>query len=157
MLRLERNPTFWLNVALHPAVEPHVLQGAPPDTLADLVRHPTTFPVAAEHGGFLFVWMDGTTFELHTMFTPDGWGREVAEAAREALPWLFSQQDRPCDTLTTYEQQDYYRSRPPRSFGWLPTSDFAETHIGYVRTWAVTRDQWEASPVRKRERKRCRS
>lgn len=154
-LRLDRNPTFWRRIAAHPDVEPRVMQGAPLSQLDVLVQAAGTVPLAATHGGFIFVPdpLEMDVYDLHTMFSSDGWGREVAAAAREAFRYMFWRRDmRTCRTL---EQDGYYRSRPPLSHGWKPSSEFATTGIGSVRPWVLTREAWLASPVGKRETDPC--
>jgi hypothetical protein len=151
-LRLDRNPYFWTRVAQHPAVEPFVLQGAPEDYLAEFVALPEVTPLAAENGGFLFLAKETGSYELHTLFTPEGWGREVAQALRIATRHMFD--GKKAKVLTTLEQEGYWRSRPPLSHGWKPAGEFANTGIGSVRQWDLTRAAWLASAVGKKE---CRS
>lgn len=147
-LRVERSPYFWTAVAQHPAVEPYVMQGAPADYLAEFIQRPDVLPLAAHNGGFLFHDKGAGVYELHTLFTPEGWGREVVEASHAAAKHLFV--GKKAKALTTYEQEDYRRSRPPLSHGWKPTSDFANTGIGSVRSWELTRAAWFASAVGKK-------
>lgn len=151
-LRIERNPYFWLNIAQRPEVEPYVLQGAPADYLAEFVIRDDVLPLAAPNGGFLFHDKGAGVYELHTLFAPEGWGREVAEALRAATQHLLV--GKKAKALTTYEQENYWRSRPPLSHGWKSTSEFANTGIGSVRSWELTRAAWLASAVGK---KVCRS
>lgn len=147
-LRVERNPYFWIDVSQHPAVEPYVMQGAPADYLVEFISRADVLPLAARNGGFHFVDKGDGEWELHTMFTPEGWGREVAEAARAAFKHMFL--GKKAKVITTLEQQDYHRSRPPLSHGWKPTSDFANTALGSVRSWELTRAAWLASAVGKK-------
>ena len=51
MIRIERNPVFWENVAAHPACAP-ALMGATPEAVGYMAGLPIVLPLAAEHGGF---------------------------------------------------------------------------------------------------------
>jgi hypothetical protein len=75
MIRIERDPLFWTTVAAHPSVAP-MLQGADPALIGALAARREFLPIAAEHGGFLLQRRDdlGFAWELHTLFTPEGWG-----------------------------------------------------------------------------------
>ena len=82
----------------HPSVFPHVSLG---DAHVDLVKHvenPENICLMNEWGGFLFVKLSDTEYEVHTQFLPQGRGRRVIKAAREALNEMF----RKCERITTY-------------------------------------------------------
>ena len=151
-LRIERDPAFWTNVARHPAVRGALL-GLAPERIGALAGRADMLPLAAEHGGFLFARADAMGFvaELHTLFTPEGWGREVMLAGVEAVNalWLAGYQ-----LLTTFEMKDNPRSRPPRTFGFARAGDWRATPIGEARLWVLTRAAWIDSPAAKR-RARC--
>lgn len=150
MIREERDVAFWEAVAQHEEVRPHLLisedQG-----LAEIVSHPSVKPYAAENGGFLFCRLDGIgrVFELHTMFTPKGWGREVAKAIKEALERVFSEG---AQVITTYEVGGWWRSKPPLSHGWKQAGPFlySDSLAADVRSWILTHEAWLASPARER-------
>lgn len=147
MIREERDPAFWVKVASHPQVR-ETLFGVAPEDLAGHIGHPEMLPLASEHGGFLFAKvgsLDGVR-ELHTLFTPEGWGREVHRAGKEALEVVFGS----CDLVTTFEVLSNPRSRPPKTFGFQPASDERPSPFGPIRTWVLTRHAWEASPARRR-------
>lgn len=147
MIRVERDPAFWTAVAAHPAVAP-MLRGGSPDLIGALAARAGVLPLAAEHGGFLFVRADalGFTCELHTLFTPEGWGREALTAGIEALGAVWA-----CGfcLITTFEARDNPRSRPPKTFGFARAGDWRETPFGELRPWALTRVAWDASPARR--------
>lgn len=145
----DRDPAFWDRIATHPDVAPHVFLGLAEIGLAEIVSHPSVTPLRAEHGGFLFCRLDGLgrVQELHTLFTPEGWGREVLFAAKTAFALMFS---RGCQVVTTYEVEGWKRSQPPKSFGFQPCGDFAPSHLGSLRTWILTANAWDQSPARKR-------
>lgn len=149
MIREERNGAFWNAVSLHPDVAPWVWMGVDPVDLSDLVKRPDVLPLASEHGGFVFVEGDPGEYELHTMYRPEGWGREVTAAAHEAFEALFL---RGAELVRTLEVETNRRSRPPLSHGWRPASAFvhAPNLAANVRTWVLTRDAWNTSPVRRR-------
>ena len=148
MIVSDDDPAFWNRIAHHPEVLPHVGLGHEIDLTA-ILKNPRTVALRAEHGGFIFVQLDhlGRVFELHTLFEPQGWGREVFCAAREAFDRMF---EWGCQVVTTYEVEGNWRSRPPRTFRFQPAGDFAPAHaLGRMRTWVLTRAAWEASPARR--------
>ncbi len=142
----DRDPAFWDRVANHPEVAPHVFLGHEAVTFADIVQHPSVTPLRAIHGGFVFCRLDGLgrVQELHTLFTPEGWGREVLLSAKQAFALIFS---RGAQLVTTYEIESWWRSRPPKSFGFQPAGDFAPSPLGSLRTWILTADAWDKSPT----------
>lgn len=149
MIRENRNPVFWDRVARHPDVWPAISLGQALDIPA-IIANPMVTPLRAENGGLFFVQTDGIgrVFEMHTLFTPEGWGREAARAMSEALEMMFS---RGAQVITTYDVEGYRRSGPPRSMGFVKAGDFAPTHLGVsLRSWVLTRVSFEASPVAKR-------
>jgi hypothetical protein len=153
MIRIERNPVFWEKVAAHPACAP-ALMGATPEAVGYMAGLPIVLPLAAEHGGFFFTRLDalGLVMELHTLFTPEGWGREVLTAAKAACHVVFGAG---CQVMTTMEMADNPRSQPPRSFGFKAAGEFQETALGEARVWTLARSDWEASPAFRRQS--CRS
>lgn len=153
MIRIERDPAFWREIACHPAVAPALI-GLSPEVVGEFATRPDVLPLAAVHGGFLFVRRDelGFSCELHSLFTPGGWGREVHEAGWQALNalWLLGYQ-----TLTTFEAAVNERSRPPRSFGFIACGPWRETPFGTLRQWVLTREAFAASPAAQRRRRQC--
>lgn len=151
MVREQRDPAFWQGVAEHAQVAPHVFLGKGPVDLAPIVTAPHVLPLASEHGGFLFVQLDqiGRIRELHTLYTPEGWGREVLKASKAAFDLVFQSG---CQVVTTYEVEGWWRSRPPKSFGFQRAGDFrAVPSIGAaLSTWVLTVAAWEASPAHRR-------
>ncbi len=145
-VRVERDPVWWTAIASHPALA-GALHGVSAETIGQIAAMPSMLPLAAEHGGFMFGAMDGFGFvrELHTLFTPEGWGREAITAGVEALEILFGG---PCQAVVTYEVAENHRSRPPKRFGFVVAGEFAETSFGSLRLWMLTRLAWEAAPVR---------
>ena len=148
MIRVERDPAWWAAIAAHPAVVGTLL-GVGPELIGALCRRDDIMPLAADHGGFMFVLRDtlGFTCELHTLFTPEGWGREVLLAGVEALHAVFLAG---YQAVTTFEVRENPRSQPPRSFGFHQAGDWRETPIGELRLWVLTRKAWEASPAQRR-------
>jgi hypothetical protein len=137
MIREERSPAFWQGVADHPEVSPTAAFDA------SIIVHPRVMPLASEHGGYLFVQIDGLgrVWDLHAAFLPAGWGREASEALKAALRRLEGWM-----VVSVSEVDGNWRSRPPRSFGFRPAGPFE----GGYRSWILTRDAWERSPVRRR-------
>ena len=153
MIRIERDPAFWRAVASHPAVAP-ALVGLSPELAGEIARRPEVIPLAAEHGGFLVVRRDALGFvgEIHSLFMPQGWGREAIEAGWQALNglWLAGFQ-----TLVTFEAEGNPRSRPWRAFGFQTCGPWRETSAGTLRQWVLTREAFAASPGAHRRRKSC--
>lgn len=144
-----RDPAFWEDVACHPDVAPHVTLGHRID-VGKLVSHPLVLPFRYDHGGFLLVRLDsrGRIYELHTLFKPAAWGRPVYRAAVDMFRSLFKH----ADVVMTHEVEGWWRSRPPRTFGFKQASDFqADLSLGVgLSTWVLTKADWEASPACKR-------
>jgi hypothetical protein len=109
-------------------------------------------PLASEHGGFMFVRQDAFGFvcELHTLFTPEGWGREVSAAAKQAFNAVFLLN---YQAVITLEVRANPRSQPPRSYGFAQAGDWRMSPAGEVRLWVLTRAAWEASPANRRAAK----
>lgn len=143
-----RDPAFWKMIASHPSVTPY-LNGLDVSVFDDILGQESVTPLASKHGGFLFITRDGwgRVRELHTLFTPEGWGREAHMAALEAIETIFV---RDCDAIITYADESNYRTQPPRSFGFRPCATAFENDHGRWRTWMVTRDAWEASAAHAR-------
>jgi hypothetical protein len=151
-VRIERDGAWWARVAAHEAVAAHI--GVSPAEVALFACDQRVVPLAAEHGGFLFRNLDGLgfVFELHTLFTPEGWGREVAAASHEAFRLMFGGRT---SAIVTHEQRDWWRSVPPKSHGWTLAGDWRETPVGELRMWILTLSAWAASPAVKRSARRC--
>ena len=156
MIRIERDPEFWTAVAGHPALT-GMLHGADPAAIGALAGREGVLPLAADHGGFLFIRQDALGFvcELHTLFTPEGWGREVLTAGIEALGavWLLG-----FAAIVTLEMRENPRSQPPRSFGFVQAGDWRSAITGpdltgEARMWILTKCAWEASPAARRRAK----
>ncbi len=147
-VRIERDPAFWTGIAAHPAVA-GALMGLPPAEVGRFAARGDVLAIAARHGGFIFARTDALGFiaDLHTLFTPEGWGREALAAGIEAinLVWLAGYQ-----AVTTFEVEANPRSRPPRTFGFSQAGDWRATPFGPLRLWMLTRAAWEASPAKRR-------
>lgn len=151
MIREERSPAFWQGVADHPEVASRVFLGGQSHDLSAIVASPNVLPLASEHGGFLFARLDGfgRVYELHTMYRPEGWGREVLTASKLAFAKVF---DLGAQLVSTYEVEGWWRSRPPKSFGFIRAGGFRPVPgiIPHLSTWVLTSDAWDASPARRR-------
>lgn len=146
-----RDAAFWDRIAGHPEVAPHIFMGAQPVSLSVLFDQ-GAFGLRSENGGCIFVPRDplGMVLEMHTLFTPEGWGREVAKAGRGFMAHVFER----ASLVLTHEQDGHWRSRPPRSHGWIACGDFQDVGLPRrLRLWALTREAWMNSVV---GRKSCR-
>ena len=140
MIRVERDPAFWTAVAGHPQVAP-TLGGVDPAAIGALARHAAFVPLAAAHGGFLLQRRDelGFCWELHTLFTPEGWGREAVRAALAALELMFGSR---ASLITTLEVRANPRSRPWTRLGFAPAGAWTATEAGELRPWILTKTAW---------------
>ena len=142
------NAAFLNAVANHPDVRPW-LGGEGELDLSPLVSDDRNISLINGFGGFVFRNADGFGFvrELHSMFLPDGWGRAVADAAREAVEYVFGSG---CQLIFTWEQSGHWRSRPPKTHGWKRASDdFRPSGMGDLRVWFLTPEMWRNSPINK--------
>lgn len=144
MIREDKDPAFWTSVAAHPALA-HLLRGQSPDLILGLVERGVA--LRAENGGLIFVLIDcgGRIAEMHTLFTPAGWGREAFIAMAEAVEFMFER----CDLVVTH-QTDHPQSAPPRTFNFQPAAELQDTAHGPIRLWTLTKPAWRASPARRR-------
>jgi hypothetical protein len=147
MVREERDPVFWQAVADHPQVR-HITQGIAVD-MGAVVEQPTVLPLASEHGGFLFFQRDliGATYEMHTLYTPEGWGREVHDALIAALAEMFGKHH--AALIFTFETE-HKQSRAPKTFGFERAIRPTPTAIGDMTLSHLTAERWEASPAWRR-------
>ena len=150
MVTLDRDPAFWRWVFDHPAVKPHAGLGLSVD-FEPLLADARVTPLRAVNGGYLFVQLDGLgrVRELHSLFRPEGWGREALLAGKAALAAVFAAG---AQVVTTYEARGNRRSQPPLSFRFQPAGDFAPDPLtkAELRTWVLTRSAWEGSPAYRR-------
>jgi hypothetical protein len=145
VIRLERSPDFWRELVDHPAVS-HVKMGQA-FAIEDIIGLDSVTPLATDHGGFLFIRLDGLSrvFELHTMFRPEGRGRDLTTAAKDAFSRMFNNG---AMIITTYEVEGW--AAPPLSFGWRSVGGFEPTDYGSMRTWVLTLEAWKGSPAFRR-------
>lgn len=152
-IRIERDPAWWAAIAAHPGLA-EILGTILPAAIGAVALQPNALPMAAEHGGFIFLRLDALGFvaELHTLFTPEGWGREALEAGIQAINavWLCGFQ-----SIVTLEVQANRRSRPPVSFGFTRAGDWRDSPIGAVRLWTLSREAWAQSPGIRRHKRSC--
>jgi hypothetical protein len=141
-----RDVQFWDSVATHEAVAPHIFMGTEAVTLAPIIEREDALPMRSENGGIIFVPVDPfrLVYEMHTLYTPEGWGREVAKQSKLFILKAFEK----ASLILTHEQEGYWKSQPPKSHGWKCSGDFC--YVGYekrIRLWLLTRDAFLASPV----------
>lgn len=139
-----RDLAFWSGVADRPEVRPHIGDF----DLAAVIAHPDVLPLRYGAGGFL-LHRNGSVYDLHAMFPQTSWGRETNAALKASLDHVFSLG---ADLITVSEVEGWWRSRPPRSFGFKPTGESAfEPLVGAVlHHWKLTPDNWAKSPAKRR-------
>ena len=143
-IRVERDKEFWRKVLFHDDVKDTLLDLSP-DEFLECITSPVVTPLADIHGGFICARVGSTPLvqEFHTAFLPEGWGREVHNAAKEAIGYMFNNGVK---LLITYEDKNNPRSRPPKSFGF-------ETDTGpnnKYQLWFLSLGNWLASPAYRR-------
>lgn len=141
-----RDASWWEGIAAHPQVAPHVFMGLPAVSLAPLVEPVASYPMASINGGLIFAPLDnlGFVYELHTLYKPEGWGREVHAHAKEC----FREMMEGASIIVTHEQEGSAHTRPPLSFGWRTSSGFREVGLPKrLRMWVLTKEAWQSSPV----------
>lgn len=146
---INRSAEFWDGVASSPEVAPFVFMDLPVQSLGGLVENENNEPFASDNGGVLFVKTDhlGSIYEMHTMFRPEGWGREVAITGAKALHYIFSK----ALIVFTYEQEGHWQSRPPKSHRWKSSGEFVDQGLSKrLKLWYLTRDDFLSSPVGKK-------
>lgn len=146
MIEPNRDVEFWEDVANHPAVSPHVFMGLDPVSLAPLILMDRCVPLASENGGLIFAPLDphGMIYELHTLYRPEGWGREVAGFAKHCFDQMFLA----ASLIVTHEQEGSKHTRPPLSYGWKSCGEYCYTELPKrLRLWSLTREDFYASPV----------
>lgn len=93
MIRRTMSPTLFDEVANHPEVRPWLGGGTGPLDTRPWVENPAVFCLEADKGGFVFHPILAGVYELHTMFLPEGRGKALMDAAREAWRYMFTQTD----------------------------------------------------------------
>lgn len=143
---INRDVEFWDSVARHPEVAPNIFCGMDILSLSPLIDDERNKPFASEHGGVIFVSVDhlGMVWEMHTLYTPEGWGREIATNARIFASEIF----KAASMLITHEQEENWRTSPPKSHGWRPAGEYKDVGLPKrLKLWTLTREAWVASPV----------
>ena len=149
-----RDAEFWDGVANHPEVAPHIFMGMEPTSLAPILDNPDNLPMRSEHGGLIFTAAGsfGMVRELHTLYTPEGWGREVAMNAKHFMREAFKD----CQIIVTQEQEGNWRSVPPKSHGWKSVGEYC--YVGMpvrLKLWMLTKEAFDASPVGRKLQCQC--
>jgi hypothetical protein len=79
-------------VANHPAVRPWI-GGEGPLDLTAVIADPRNIALEGEPGGWVFARHEPGTYEVHTLWRPEGRGSGQLRAFREALRYLFTATD----------------------------------------------------------------
>lgn len=134
----------WEPILTHPDVEPHVLAGlATVDDFLAYIEKPEVETERYDGGGIIYVGKPPFK-EVHIAFLPDQWGRDAASAFKRSV----AQQMAKGVSLIAREQEGYWKSRPPKSYGWVTDGDFQiDTHPKRLRRWILTPEAWYRSPI----------
>lgn len=145
---INRDPEFWNRISNHPDVAKTKFGE---DVSFEAVTFEHVFPFSSKHGGYILVKIHPICgiWDLHAMFTPEGWGKEAHALGVELLNTLPQWQ------LITAQETQFKNSQPPRSFGFVEAGPFTETPYGDWRTWILTRKAWEGSPAKLRSDSKC--
>lgn len=89
--------TYLNGVANHPEVRPFLGGGPAVLDLQPVLSAPQNVALQAlgpePFGGWVFHMMMPGVYEAHTLFPPEGRGRRLFAASREALRWMFTETD----------------------------------------------------------------
>ena len=143
---INRDAEFWDRIAFDPLVSPRVFMGLGEMSLAPLVENEKNLPFSSENGGVILVSLDhfGLVREMHALYQPQGWGREVAKA----VPYFMKEAFNTTSVIFTHEQEGEWRTSPPKSHGWKVVSDFCYVEMPKrLRLWMLTKEAFYASPV----------
>jgi hypothetical protein len=144
LLSRTQDASFLNEVANDDAVRPW-LGGEGALDLAGTVGNPANVALVNSHGGFVFICHEATSYELHTLFRPEGRGAGVLPAAEEAFRWLFVNTD--ClEILTKVPAGNRAADLLARRAGFVPifTRDAAWPDGSAVTYFALTVDAWRA-------------
>ncbi|MBP2159547.1 MULTISPECIES: hypothetical protein [Asticcacaulis] len=137
------DPSHLNAVANHPAVRPHIGGGDGELDLTELVGNTANYVLTGEHGGFVAVRHFPGTYEVHTLFTPEGRGAAAMEAGRESLGTIFSETDaievltrvpRPNKAARLFAEANGFTLRFTRPKAWETGAD--------VDYFGITIEQW---------------
>lgn len=64
-----------------------------PIVLDSVLENPANVALATGHGGFIAVALGSGRYDVHSMFLPEGRGREATDAQRDAVAYMFSATD----------------------------------------------------------------
>lgn len=92
MIRRTLAAAFLNGVANDPDVRPR-LGGEGPIELGAVIGDPANIALETAHGGWVLVRHEPGTYELHTLFRPEGRGRGYFAAAGQALDFVFAASD----------------------------------------------------------------
>lgn len=92
-MRRVTDATFLNVVANHPDVRPFLGGGDGVLDLSGLVSSLANVTVQGEHGGFIAISQGLGVYDIHSLFLPDGRGREAMTLMREGLGYLFLRTD----------------------------------------------------------------
>lgn len=79
-------------IANHDAVRP-TLGGDGPMELRPVIENARNYAFATPHGGFLLLDCGSGRYDVHSLFLPEGRGREAMDAMREVAAYMFTHTD----------------------------------------------------------------
>lgn len=136
---------FWTPILQDADVSRFCLRNmATVDDFLEWITLDNVHPLRKTNGGFVFVDIAPNAQEVHVSFLPEERGKPIAAAFRET----FLQKMQEKELIVAHEWEDNWRSKPPRSYGFVPDGVFNKSIVGVrCKRWVLTRDAWERSPV----------
>lgn len=136
---LIRDPAFWVEIAASPSSSNTAFSA---DTSFEWVASPRVMPFACRSGGHAFMQLDPffRVWDMHSLFTIEGWASDAFELAVYALDVLPSWQ-----VVTTYSA-DQGTEGLLSLLGFAPAGEYAPVPDGgFWQSWVLTREAYARS------------
>jgi hypothetical protein len=147
MIRIERDPQFWADVAELPAIAP-TLFGLTGGDVGAVAAMASTKPIAIEAGALLFCCWCNWSFiwEMNTFVPSADQGARVRHDLAEALNLIFEE----ASVIIEFEIEGNPRTGLLQSAGASLESDWKDCPgRGRGRLWILTKARWDGSQERR--------